>query len=581
MPSDGIGLVSSVYTWASTRVGVRVPVSELDSSYTWGSDITGYHPPYKGQVAGTYSWAKTLASKRVPVSELDGTYTWVSDCHGYNVSPSGYKYSNYGWVGFCVGHSKHALGTVSSTYTWASTVAGEHASGRAGTGNYNFQSTNKTGKRYPEGTVYRWYTWKTTAVGYKPRVYVPPPPPPPPEPPMPPHTAPLYDTSFYQRCRVIIEDTQGNIVARDVIVQEAKVVRQLSGPCAISFKIHHREPSIQNNVALGPILLKPWGHWVHVEKELWDGTRKIIASGIVQPSEVDPQSGILALEAKGFSDYPKGLPWLVNWNPFVVDPFVIFSEIWEHIQGFENGDLGVTTFPAESGALMLPGWSFDSENFIQDFFAIFIREVDRIDCGEYLEALARDIPIDYWERSEWNSMYSSINKSIELAYPHGGVDQTGLAFRINENVISAKQKVETEMNWVSGVTVKGWFPTKEYYSEFTNADPNRYRRVIDEADARIDSDERAKVWAHRQLTKRQIPKYYESITIDPFHPNAPFGTWDVGDTITVSGLMPWHGDVTQKHRIIAYGWELDTNNIELRLMAEGAFLYDPIEYIPS
>ena len=120
----------------------------------------------------------------------------------------------------------------------------------------------------------------------------------------------------------------------------------------------------------GPIQFKPWGHWIHAVKEMPDGSEKIWASGIVQPSDVDPQTGILTLKAEGFSNYPKGIPWLVNWNPIAVDPFEIVYRIWNHIQSYDNGDLGVTVYPTVSGTQMLPGFSFNNENFIQDFFAI-------------------------------------------------------------------------------------------------------------------------------------------------------------------------------------------------------------------
>lgn len=453
-------------------------------------------------------------------------------------------------------------GKGSGNYGWVSTAPIGLSSFASSSGNYGWVSSAPAGVRLPMAIGYGWYGWH-----YSPAIIVHP-------------VMPVSTSGYYDRCRFIIEDTHGNILARDVMVLEPKIIRQLSGPCQITCKVHYREPSIQLETGDGPIQLKPWGHWLHVEKEMFDGTRAIIASGIIKPSEIDPESGIMSIEAEGFSAYPNGLPWLVNWNPIAVDPFEIFENIWNHIQSFQYGNLGVTVYPTSSGTQMLPGFSFDAEKFVQDFFAIFIRESDRIDCGDYLNQLARDIPIDYWERSSWNGDYSAINKSIELAYPHGGVNQNGLTFRINENVMSSKQKGEVELNWVSDITIKGWFPQKEYSEQFANADPDRYRRVIDERDAHIDSNERAKAWAHRLLTRRQIPFYYESINIDPYHPNAPFGTWDVGDTIRVQGYMPWHGNIDQEHRIIGWGWDLNKNVMELKLMAEGAFNYDPIEYIP-
>lgn len=63
---------------------------------------------------------------------------------------------------------------------------------------------------------------------------------------------------------------------------------------------------------------------------------------------------------------------------------------------------------------------------MQNFFAVFIRESDRNDCGDYINKLARDIPFDYFEESTWIEGKSAISKKIRLAYPSGGVDQEEL-----------------------------------------------------------------------------------------------------------------------------------------------------------
>lgn len=393
--------------------------------------------------------------------------------------------------------------------------------------------------------------------------------------------------SYYDRFRFVIEDIHGNIVARDVVGQEATIVRMLSGPCSIEFKVHPEEPSIQ--LADGPIPFAPWRHWVHAVKDDPFGNEIIWASGITQPSEIDPQTGIMTLKATGFSDYPRGIPWLVNWNPIAVDPFEIVNRIWDHVQHghaaggepFINGDLGVTVYPTVSGTQMLPGFSFNQENLVQDFFAIFIRAVDRNDCGDYINRLARDIPFDYFEESQWNTGRTAITKKIRLGYPAGGVDQTDLIFRQGENMLFGTQKQESEVEWTSDITINGYFPGKVYSSKIQNADPDRYRRVMDELDLHVDSNERAKAWARRQLTRRQFPDQFESIVVDPYHPNAPFLTYDVGDTIRIVGDIPWKGKVDQKHKIMAIAYTQSSNQLELKTMAEGAFNYDPIEYVAT
>lgn len=384
---------------------------------------------------------------------------------------------------------------------------------------------------------------------------------------------------FYDRWRIIIEEARTNkILVRDLKVFEPKVLKQLSGPSTIQFKIDPKSDSVRDDTTGRAIRFKPWGHWAHIERTTADGKREIVASGLFKPSVTDPKSGILDAEFTGFSDYPSGIPWLQNWNPIAVDPFEIVRKIWDHLQDYPNGDLGVEVFPDFSGTQMLPGFSFDGEDFVMDFFAIFIRAIDFNDCGDYINKLARDIPFDYFERSTWNADHTAIDKKIELAYPRGGVQQTYLAFRMGENVVEATPKLEADIEWTSDIIVRGWFPGKVYSYELSNADQTRYRRVIMEEDAKINSDERSEAWAHRQLTRRQVPFYWEKITVNMWHPNAPFGSYDVGDSIRVQGEMPWVGMVDQWHKVMAIAIDLDTNTCELTLRAEGAFSYDPIFY---
>ena len=374
------------------------------------------------------------------------------------------------------------------------------------------------------------------------------------------------------RFRFICEEARtGNILSRDLTVQQPKVLRALSGACDIQFDINYRD------YMNAGIYFKPWGHWIHVEKTIL-GERKIWASGIVQPSQIDKATGVMHLQAKGFASYPKGMPALFNWNPLVVDPFEAVAKFWNHVQSYDSGDLGVEVYPTTSGLEMLPGYAFDGELLNVDFFAIFIRAADKADCQDWIDKLARDIPFDYVEQSGWNSDRTAIWKKLYLGYPKAGAQQDNLAFVINENVIEAEPHIETQTDWVSDVIIDGWAPGSESSSQLSNADPLRYRRVVKQDDARINSDERAAAWARRKLSRRQTPAYWESIIVDMEHPNAPFGYYDVGDRIWVKGPMPWVGDVNQLHKIIAIAVDEDKGNCQLTLKAEGSFEYDPIFY---
>lgn len=372
--------------------------------------------------------------------------------------------------------------------------------------------------------------------------------------------------------RFIVEDKHGNILTRDLIVQEPTVVRSLSGACAITFTLLPDEESASG------IDWKAWAQWVHVETTRWDGSRWILASGLLQPSEVDPETGNIKITAAGFSDYLKGIPWLDNYNPIAVDPFAVIHRIWNHAQSYSHGNLGVQVTPVSSNTLLLPGFYFDGSEFVLDFFAYFVRADDYRDCNDEIVSLCRDLPIDFIEASYWNTNRTAIVKKIELAYPRRGVRQEGIAFRLGENVMTGSPVTEVEMDWVSDVIVRGWWPGKMHSSTFINADPDRYRRVIKEEDALINSAERSAVWAKRKLTRRQVPKHWGSITVDMYHPNAPWGTYEVGDDIMISGQMTHIGKISEWHRIVTMQVDENTGTVMLTTRHIDAFNYDAIEF---
>lgn len=373
--------------------------------------------------------------------------------------------------------------------------------------------------------------------------------------------------------RIIVEQANtGVILYRDLEVVEPKFGKQLSGPGFLSFQLMPKA---------NPLF--PWSRnkqWVHVEMEI-RGVRKIVLSTIVKSAVPDPETGVMTIECYGFSDYLKEKPWLVNINDIAVDPFEIAARIWTHVQNYSNAQLGVEVYPQFSGTQMLPGFGFDGSTLTFDFFALFIRAVDFVDCADQFNALARDIPFDFVEESFWDENRTEIFKRIHLSYPHGGVQHEYLSFVKGENVMKMELADEKDIEPKTDIIIRGWSPGKVYDSRLSTAESDRLRDVIMEEDAKINSNERGKALAGRKLARRNVPKYWKKIVIDPNHPNAPFGEWEVGDLVFVRGRDPWYGDIAAWHRIVSWAYDPKSGLCELGLKVEGAFNYDPIDYDPD
>lgn len=388
----------------------------------------------------------------------------------------------------------------------------------------------------------------------------------------------------------VIKVNSDEILSRDLIVMEPEVIINLSAPSRSAFKI----PQTEQYASASGIQWKTWGQWIVPEIEI-AGVRKCLGAQIVNRVDIDPEKGDLSIEAIGFMGYPKGIPWLENYNPIAVDPAEVIQKIWGHCQDFTNANLGVNVLPATTGTQMLPGYSFDGNNLVFDFFAMFIREVDFQDCGDVINNLARDMPLDMIEEVSWDTSRNSLSKILRLGYPNLGLRQESLSFVMGENVIAGEKMDDLDIEPVTDVIIRSWRPGKAVSSRLNveamqgasgalaHVDPmSRLRRVSMEEDVGIDSTERAAAWARRKLTRRNIPDSFKKIMIDPSHPNAPLGSFGLGDSIYVEARdYPWVGTIEGWHRIMSMTFKESEPIVELGLKVEGAFNYDQIYYNPN
>lgn len=390
---------------------------------------------------------------------------------------------------------------------------------------------------------------------------------------------------FTDRIRfTVIKVNTNEILSRDLVVKEPEVMMNLSGPSRTTFKIDQGEQSASSY----GIEWKTWGQWIIPEIETDLFGKICLGAQLVTHMQIDPESYDLIVDATGFMGYPKGLPWLENFNPIAVDPAEVVQRIWASVQNYPNANLGVQVQPSSTGTQLLPGYGYDGNELNFDFFAMFIREADFNDCGDQITQLARDLPLDMLEEVSWNADRTSVEKIVRLGYPNIGFRQDNLAFRLGENVINVEKADETEIGWASDVIIRSWMPGRVYSSRLSIADTNpaeymsRVRRTVMEEAVNLNGIERANAWAKRKLTRRNVPLSFSKITVDPNHSNAPFGTWWLGDNIYIEAYgYPWYGDITGWHRVVSFTIKDGSPFIELGVKHQDAFDYDPIIYDPD
>lgn len=324
---------------------------------------------------------------------------------------------------------------------------------------------------------------------------------------------------------ILQELPSGDIVDWAVPLSGAVPTETLSGPRALSGSLPLAYPV--------PVL--EWGHAIWLED---DGV--IQGGGIV--SDVDDDGQHHTVTCVGFTGYLRKLPWLAPAEDLVqVDPLDIVRQVWTHVQGQPGGDLHVTVDPATSPIRIgeeekqVDFTTSSGEAVAFDAGPFRLNAVDAQDLQKVIDDLAADTPFDYREHTYWDG--ERIRHRLELGHPALGAERPDLRFVIGENVAVLPHLNGDAAAYASEVLVIGAGEGRAAVTAHVPSDSvSRLRRVAIVADKTLRSATAATNRARAELKARD-PRgaLSELVVID--HPNAPLGSYDVGDTIHVTGPL--------------------------------------------
>lgn len=354
-------------------------------------------------------------------------------------------------------------------------------------------------------------------------------------------------------------------LAWDIPLMDAQVVDDLSGPGQLSAKLTPEMGAYER--AHGDIFV-PWSTAIYA-------TRGADVFGfIVADTSVDGVE--LTLTCPGFRGYWSGLPHTGEFRGVQVDPLdVLRDEIIGHAQAQPGGDLGVTVdsvrspvrigtktqateFTTSSGEDV----AFESGPHVLSWWATD-------DLGKEWDDLATETPFDYRFKHELHG--DRFTHHVEVGYPRLGVKRNDLRFVAGENILDVPTLTDEGEDYASEVLALGAGEgSGQIHATATRSKLSRLRRVRVVSDKSLRSKKRVQALADAELKlSAGVAQFGEVTVID--HPNAQFGSWQVGDEIRVDVRdVPWTGEVTQWVRVISHMWDTGKNQVTLTVQGVGS-----------
>ncbi|GAB3192181.1 hypothetical protein [Nesterenkonia suensis] len=182
------------------------------------------------------------------------------------------------------------------------------------------------------------------------------------------------------------------------------------------------------------------------------------------------------------------------------------------------------------------------------------------DMGGEIDSLAQETPFEWAEESRWDGEQPSTR--MRLWYPSKPTTRkTSLFFEVGANVVGIST-VEFQKH-ASVVLVAGQGEGSDRVRAHVSEVTNRLRRVHVEADRGIRSKTRAIELGRELLEHYTSAPLISEITVTD-HPAARFGTFDLGDVITVRGDVGWVR-LDEDYRIVSISHDLTAETQTLAL----------------
>ncbi|MGO4251246.1 hypothetical protein AB4Y81_03175 [Paenarthrobacter sp. TAF1] len=318
----------------------------------------------------------------------------------------------------------------------------------------------------------------------------------------------------------------------------------------------------------GRLLLEEWGTIIYAEADgqiRWGGI--VVRSGFQGPT--------WTIEAAGFATYPHGIPYTGTYSKIGVDPADVVAHIWQHVQGYADGNLDVAVTGSKTPVRLgtepkdveFTTGSGESVAFQSGPYELNWWETP--DCGSEIDSLAKETPFDYEERHFWEG--DEVKHELRIGYPRLGRRRDDLAFIQGDNIADVVSPTLDGEDFSNEVVGLGAGEGVGALRRTTAIRDGRLRRPAVYTAKDVSSVARMDSLIRAELQRRQKTLDISQVTVRD-HPNAPIGSWNLGDDVLIQATIPWLGDVDLWCRVTGWALTSETTAV-LNLARSDSFTY--------
>ncbi|PSS42895.1 hypothetical protein C6401_15155 [Arthrobacter woluwensis] len=186
---------------------------------------------------------------------------------------------------------------------------------------------------------------------------------------------------------------------------------------------------------------------------------------------------------------------------------------------------------------------------------------DTHDLGQVISTLADDTPFEWRESASWSG--DNLSLRLELGYPTLGARRPDLRFEIGINVVAVPPL--DAKDYASEVTVLGAGEGRAMRRAIATGNKGRIRRAVVVQRKEIRKNDAAGAAARAEVAKRAAAWVTDTLKVID-HSNAPYGSFQPGDRIYLTGNAGW-ADLNTWVRINEMAVSCTTGAITLKVEA--------------